>query len=92
MTENQFKTYEKINNEIRSLEGLMAVCGKKYKKMEGLYPIRIMIKGINKLLLSYFGCGIISEDEYTISPALQKRIVDTIEKYIDEKKLEMENL
>ena len=93
MTNKQYEKYKEIENEIRPLKNFLSWSGKRYKnKMTGLY--RFSIKRIRMNFVLYMRMHFCSESEntYEIPIDLQNRIIEVIEKYVDEKEQEMNNI
>lgn len=87
MTEKQHKQYEEIKKEIDNLEVFLFSCGEKYRKTNGRFFTKLIKRG--KRVKMYNGCNCC---EYEISPTLQKRIIATIEQYVDEKHEELNQI
>ena len=93
MTEEQYKKYTKINEEVQTLKNFLSWCGNKYKnKFTGKYPFKIDAKTKKFDLRSMLQFCSIPDNTYEISVELQSRIIETIEKYVGEKELEMESI
>ena len=80
MTEKQYEQYREIKKEIDNLKSFLFACGVKYRKTTGRFPTKLIRRG-EKVKMSN---GRDHCDCY-ISPTLQKRIIATLEQYLDEK-------
>ena len=87
MTEKQYEQYRVIKKEIDNLKSFLFACGVKYRKTTGRFPTKFIRRG--EKVKMYDGCGCC---EYDISPTLQKRIIATIEQYVDEKHEELNQI
>lgn len=93
MTEEQYKKYTKINEEVQTLKNFLSWCGKKYKdKFTGKYQFQIDAKTKKIDLRSMLQFCSIPDNTYEISVELQNRIIETIENYVEEKELELEKI
>lgn len=88
MTEKQYKRYQEIETEIKDVKHFLGWCGNKYHSYQDKYPfiLRILKKGFALVVKSHWKN--IDEATYYIPQELQKRIIDVIEQYIDEKEQE----
>ena len=92
MTREQYEKYTKINDEVKHLKNFLMWCGKKYKDtFVGKYPFQIDAKTKKFDLRSLLQFSSIPDNTYEISVELQNRIIETIEKYVDEKEQELQN-
>lgn len=87
MTEKQYEQYREIKKEIDNLKSFLFACGVKYRKTTGRFPTKLIRRG--ERVKMYNGCDC---RECDISPALQKRIIATIEQYVDEKHEELNQI
>ena len=87
MTEKQYEQYREIKKEIDNLKSFLLACGVKYRKTTGRFPTKLIRRG--ERVKMYNGCNCC---EYDISPTLQKRIIATIEQYVDEKHEELNQI
>ena len=86
MTEQQYKKYSRIKEEIQPMKDFLECCGKKYKNsFFGKYRFSISL---------YKKCyhNSVVDNLYEIPLELQDQIIETIEKYIDEKEKELEGI
>ena len=96
MTEEQYKKYTDIKNEIKSLKNFLSYCGNKYRtKMTNQH--RFSIKTFKSIKDKFFlyeknGWGSMEDNTYEIPQELQKRIIEVVERYVEEKEKEMENI
>lgn len=88
MTEKQYKRYQEIETEIKDTKCFLGWCGNKYHSYQGKYPfiVRMLRKGF--ALVAKRPWKNIDEATYYIPQELQKRIIDVMEQYIDEKEQE----
>ena len=87
MTEKQYEQYREIKKEIDNLKSFLFDCGVKYRKTTGRFPTKLIRRG--EKVKMYNGCDC---RECDISPTLQKRIIATIEQYLDEKHEELNQI
>ena len=87
MTEKQYEQYGEIKKEIDNLETFLFACGVKYRKTTGRFPTKLIRRG--ERVKMHNGCNC---RECDISPTLQKRIIATIEQYVDEKHEELNQI
>lgn len=93
MKKEQYEQYKKINDEIEHLKSFLMWCGKRYKdKFVGEYPFQIDAKTKKINLRSMLQFCSIPDNTYEISVELQNRIIETIEKYVDEKEQELQDI
>ncbi len=93
MTKEQYEKYQQIEEGIKPIKRFLSWSGKKYKDTStSLY--RFSLKrcgGKFGLYIHRNFCG--DEDNtFELPIELQHRIIETIEKYVEEKELEMENI
>ena len=88
MTEKQYKRYQEIEAEIKDTKKFLAWCGNRYHSYQGKYSfiLRILRKGF--ALISQKPWSSIDESTYYIPRELQEQIIEVIERYIDEKEQE----
>ena len=90
MTDKQFKEYQKLSNEIQPLKSFLYWCGNKYHNdMVSFYQTRIIKK---KFCIGRVGAGFMENTEVNLPLILQKRIIDVIEQYVDEKQKELDEI
>lgn len=87
MTEKQYEQYGEIKKEIDNLEVFLFFCGVKYRKTTCRFPTKLIRRG--EKVKMHNGCNC---SECDISPTLQKRIIATIEQYVDEKHEELNQI
>lgn len=93
MTEEQFKKYGEISDEVTKLKKFLMWCGKRYKDNSvSKYPFVIDTKTKKFSLRRIWSAWSVSCNTYEISVELQGRIVETIENYVAEKEKELERL
>ena len=93
MKKEQYEQYTKINEEVEHLKRFLMWCGKRYKdKFVGKYPFQIDAKTKKINLRSMLQFCSIPDNTYEISVELQNRIIETIEKYVDEKEQELKDI
>ena len=94
MTDKQFKKYKELNDKIQPIMRFLDWVGGKYSdRCVGVYEFGIRPNGFKKFalkLIRYWGNSL--ENTYEIPLELQKRIVKTIEQYVDEKQKELEEI
>lgn len=94
MTDKQFKKYKELNDKIQPIMNFLCWVGGKYSDNSiSNYEFEIHPNGFKKFALKlkrYFGSSL--ENTYEIPLELQKRIVKTIEQYVDEKQKELEEI
>lgn len=90
MNKEQYEKYTRINDEVEHLKSFLMWCGKRYKdKFVAKYPFQIDAKTKKFDLRSMLQFCSIPDNTYEISVELQNRIIETIEKYVDEKEQEL---
>ena len=90
MTNEQFNKYQALKKEIEPLICFLKWCGKKYKCYgTGQFPIRLIKK---KFCIGRKGIGLLDSTVDEIPIELQDRIIDVIEKYVDEKQKELDEI
>ena len=90
MTNEQFNKYQSLKKEIEPIKSFLEWCGKRYKCcFIGQYPMRLIKK---KFSIGQKGIGAIDSTIVEIPIELQDRIIDIIEKYVDEKQKELEKI
>lgn len=85
MTEQQYKEYERISEEIEPIKKFLFWCGERYKcNSVGKYDCRLITK-VKKILIGRKGYGAIGSTEVELSEELQDRIIEVVEDYVAEK-------
>lgn len=69
------------------MKSFLFACGVKYRKTTGRFPTKLIRHG--EKVKMHNGCDC---RECDISPTLQKRIIATIEQYLDEKHEELNQI
>ena len=88
---NQYKKYDKILEELRPVKWFLNWCGDRYKdKSVSKYRFRIITKA--KQFFLYKDIYFARDKEIEIPKDLQKRIVEVIEQWVDEKEQELKNI
>ena len=88
---NQYKKYDKIQEELRPVKWFLNWCGDRYKdKSVSKYRFRIITKA--KQFFLYKDIYFARDKEVEIPKDLQKRIVEVIEDWVDEKEQELKNI
>ena len=91
MTREQYKKYDKILEELRPVKRFLNWCGDRYKdKSVSKYRFRIITKA--KQFFLYKDIYFARDKEVEIPKDLQKRIVEVIEDWVDEKEQELKNI
>lgn len=91
MTKEQYKKYDKIQEELRPVKWFLNWCGDRYKdKSVSKYRFRIITKV--KQFFLYKDIYFARDKEIEIPKDLQKRIVEVIEDWVDEKEQELKNI
>ena len=91
MTKEQYKKYDKIQEELRPVKWFLNWCGDRYKdKSVSKYRFRIITKA--KQFFLYKDIYFARDKEVEIPKDLQKRIVEVIEDWVDEKEQELKNI
>lgn len=92
MTEEQYRNYEKIKNQIAPLKYFLKFCGNRYhERMFGKYPCRLIVKA-RKFFIELVGMGAISNETYELPKEVQEEIIEVIENYVDRKEKELGEL
>lgn len=93
MTEQQYKKYTCIKNEIENLKSFLYFCGNIYKA-EMVSKSDFSIKLFENIKDKFFlkGKYAWNDKTYELPKELQKRIVEVIEEYVKEREKEMENI
>lgn len=95
MTEQKYKEYEKLYNEIRPLKNFLTWCGDEFRCRE-THPFAFMFHLHAKSIRLHREKGdgfygqLISECE--IPASIQRKIVALVEEYVKQKEEEMRNL
>lgn len=90
MTNEQFEKYQSLKKEIEPIKDFLEWCGKKYRCCGiGQYSMRLIKK---KFSIGRKGAGLIDSTIVDIPIELQDRIIDVIEKYVDEKQKELDEI
>ncbi|MBQ7756678.1 MAG: hypothetical protein IJ401_05205 [Oscillospiraceae bacterium] len=93
MKKEQYEQYTKINKEVEHLKDFLTWCGKRYKnKSVGKYPFKIATKTKKFDLIRKMYFSSETKNTYEISDELQNIIIETIEKYVDEKEQELQDI
>ena len=93
MKKEQYEQYTKINKEVEHLKNFLIWCGKRYKnKFVGKYPFKIATKTKKFDLLRMLYFASTTDNTYEIPDELQNRIIETIERYVDEKEQELQGI
>ena len=86
-----YKKYDKILEELRPVKWFLNWCGDRYKdKSVSKYRFRIITKA--KQFFLYKDIYFARDKEIEIPKDLQKRIVEVIEDWVDEKEQELKNI
>ena len=94
MTNEQYEKYKEIEKEIKPVKDFLFWSGMRYKNktITGFYKFSIKrIKMNFSLYIHRYFCSI-PENTYELPIELQNRIIEVIEKYVDEKEQEMANI
>lgn len=92
MTEQQYKAYEKISEEIAPLKNFLFWCGNRYRERSVTkYECRLVTKA-KELLIGRKGCGGVESREILLPRELQDKIIEVVENYVEEKEKELEQL
>lgn len=92
MTEQQYKEYEKIKQQITPLKSFLTWCGNRYHgKYNGKYPCRLLVNA-RRIFVELVGIGVISNETYELPKELQEEIIEVIEKYVERKEKELEQI
>lgn len=88
MTEKQYKRYQEIEAEIKDTKKFLAWCGNKYHSYNGKYPFILekLRRGFALIVQRPWSNDI--ESKCYIPNELQRRIIEVVEQYIDEKEQE----
>lgn len=93
MTQEQFKKYRAIEEEIKPLRKFLFWCGNRYKEpLVGKKPFFIKTAFKNFYLYRRFPGAIASDNAFEIPYDLQCRLVKVMEEYLDEREKEKEAL
>ena len=90
MTEKQYEKYRELKQEIQPLKSFLFWCGKKYHCATFNHYKMRLIK--NKFHIGRVGCVAIKDMEVKIPLELQDKIIDVIERYVDEKQKELDKI
>ena len=93
MTEEQYKKYQALTQEIKPVKEFLSWCGDRYRERAiGQYSFRIKVFG-KKLSFraSRHWCSE-TDNTFDIPFELQSRIVAVVEQYMDEKEKELEDI
>ena len=88
MTEKQYQKYQAIETEIKDVKRFLGWCGNKYHSCQGKYPFMVRMLRKRFALVDKRPWKNIDDATYYIPQELQKRIIDVIEQYVDEKEQE----
>lgn len=91
MTEKQYKEYDKITEELKPVKGFLYWCGDRYREATK-HKFHMFTKAKHFFLdKKIYSCW---EDEDTIElpEDLQRRVVKTIEDWVEEKEQELEKI
>lgn len=92
MTEKQYKEYKKQLEKIEPIKDLMEFCGNRYHQ-NGFWNYHMRIFKIKRRFgIGRKGAGYIESTSVTLPEELQDRIVDTIERWLDEEIAKMEEM
>lgn len=92
MKKEQFEKYIAIKTEVDKIKGFLVWCGKKYKDpLTSHFPIRVIGR---KVLISVGrkGLGGLNDTEIQLPWELQQDIIEVIEKYVERREREMEEI
>ena len=94
MTEEQYKKYQALTQEIKPVKEFLSWCGEKYhhKMGVGRYLFSIIASKERFALRADLPFGSIEQHTYPIPKELQKHIIEVIEQYVDEKEKELEDI
>lgn len=94
MTEEQYKKYTDIKNEIKILKDFLYFCGDKYRaEMTTQHKFSIkFFKSIKDKFFLQEKLSMSNNDTYELPKELQKRIIEVVEQYVEEREKEMENI
>lgn len=91
MTNEQYEKYKKLEEEVKPVKDFLFWCGDRYKdKTTGKYTFGILTKLNNFFMYKNSRFSSMESNTFEIPKELQKRIVQTIEEYVDEVEKEME--
>lgn len=89
MTKEQYNKYKQIETELAPIKNFLSYCGNKYHEKGFRYFLsRLIIKrqvriGINKFM---------DNQIFDVPRELHDKIIDVIERYVDEKEKEMQEI
>lgn len=92
MTEQQYREYKRISEEIQPIKSFLEWCGNKYKSpCVGKYRTRVIGK---KTFISVGrkGYGAIGNTELLLPPELQEKVIEIIEDYVSERERELNEI
>ena len=93
MTEEQYKKYQALTQEIKPVKAFLCWCGDRYRERTiGQYPFSIKVFG-NKFSFRAKRYWVSETDNtFDIPFELQSRIVAVVKQYMDEKEKELEDI
>ena len=93
MTEEQYKKYQALTQEIKPVKEFLSWCGDKYRERAiGQYSFCIKVFGKKfSFRASRHWCSE-TDNTFDIPFELQSRIVAVVEQYMDEKEKELEDI
>lgn len=93
MTEQQYKEYKEIKEEIGQIKGFLSWCGDRYR-INSIGRHRFSIKTFKDKfsLKRLWYCATENENTFDIPLELQKRIVKVVEDYVEEKEIELSKI
>lgn len=94
MTEKQYEEYCAIKAEVDNLKRFLCMCGKKYYRSDMFdyhYKTRLLGKK-RSCAVERKGWGWVHSEAYELPDELQVEIIDVIERYVERKEKEMENI
>lgn len=93
MTQEQFNKYQDIEKEIAPIKNFLCWTGKKYKdRMLSNYRFSIKTIGAKFGLYMHRCFCTVPENTFELPTELQDRIIEIIEKYVDEKQKQLDEL
>lgn len=93
MTEEQYKKYAEIRNEIAPITWFLSWCGDRYASDIGRGTrFELVVKAKNFFLRRRFRVGSLEDNTIELPYELQQRIVKAIEDWVEEKEQEMKEV
>ncbi len=92
MTEQQYRNYKIISEELKPIKDFLFWCGEKYKcNSVEKYNCRLITKA-KEFLIGRQGYGAMESTEVLLPKELQDRIIEVVEDYVAEKEKELEQI